>query len=482
MVGSRFARFQEHRLPQTKLIRPAYSESFRCIGSECEDTCCRGWSVPVERAAYERFKILPASSLHALIDASVELTPEGPTGKNGSGPEGFAKFRMTESNQCPLLTEDRLCRIHAEAGEEFLPHACQTYPRIVRSIGDAKEIALALSCPEAARLVLLNPDLLGPAEQVAVRTEDAGTGEGASWLPLHFWAIRETALKLVRNRAYPLWQRLFLLGTLCRRLDAVATGEVQRDVASVLEDFEAAVALGTLRTEMETLPADPAAHMDVLLRLAGLMLHRSNVRQRFVECINAFTAGIGNGPGVTMETLTTGYRLAQERHFSRFVDLHPYILENYLINTIFRCQFPFGSEGMKEGATPSMTREFATLTAQFALMKGLLVGVAGFYGTAFSVEHVVHTVQSASKHFDHHPEFLRLAFELLVESKMDDARGLTILLRDAEPGPVSSSARPSSPGTDAPGSQAERQASGPLSASDPTLPVPPLHAHGARQG
>jgi len=470
-------------LPQTKLIRPAYSESFRCIASECEDTCCRGWNVPVESAACERFKILPAGPLHALIDASLELTPKGPADKSGLGLEGFAKFRMTASNQCPMLTEGRLCRIQAEAGEEFLPHACATYPRIVRSIGGAREISLALSCPEAARLVLLDPDLLGPAEQAAVQMEDADSGEGASWLPPYFWAIRETALKLVRNRTYPLWQRLFLLGTLCRRLDAVAQGEVQRDAASVLADFEAVVALGTLRAEMETLPADPAGHMDVLLRLAGLMLHRSNVRPRFVECVNAFTTGIGNVPGVTMEILTTGYRLAYESHFVPFFELHPYILENYLINTIFRCQFPFGSEGMKEGATPSMTREFATLTAQYALMKGLLVGVAGFHGEAFSNEHVVHTVQSASKHFDHHPEFLNLAYELLVESRMDDARGLTILLRDAEPKPASAAAMPASPGTQAQGSQVERQASTPdrLEATDPSLPVPPLHAHGARQ-
>ncbi len=469
-------------MSETKLIRPAYSESFRCIGSECEDTCCRGWSVPIEPAAYEKFKILPAGPLHTLIDASIELTPEGPTGKNGSGPDGFAKFRMTESNQCPLLTEDRLCRIHAEVGEAFLPYACATYPRIVHSIGDSKETSLALSCPEAARLVLLDPNLLGPAEEAAVPSEEGEPRSGASWLPPHFWAIRETMLALVRNRAYPLWQRLFLLGTLCRRLDAIAKGEVQRDVAAVLEDFGAAAALGTLRAEMESLPADPAAHMDVLLRLAGLMLHRSNVRPRFVECINAFTTGIGNGPGVTLETLIAGYRLAHDRFYAPFFELHPYILENYLINTIFRCWFPFGKEGMKEGATPSMAREFAALTAQFALTKGLLVGVAGFHGEAFSDEHVVHTVQSSSKHFDHHPEFLNLAYELLVESKMDDARGLTILLREAEP--VSEAARSASPGTHAPGPQAERPASTPdlLEASDPHLPAPPLPVHGARQG
>jgi lysine-N-methylase len=182
-----------------------------------------------------------------------------------------------------------------------------------------------------------------------------------------------------------------------------------------------------------------------VLRLAGMMLNKSNVRPRFVECIHAFTAGIGNGPGATLESLTENYTVAHDKYYEPFLALHPHIMENYLINTIFRCQFPFGKEGMKAGAQPSMTREYALLTAQFALMKGLLIGVAGFHREAFSAPHVVHTVQAASKHFEHHPEFLNLAHQLLVDNQMDGARGLAILLRNSDsnaasdgPGPASS--------------------------------------------
>jgi lysine-N-methylase len=184
---------------------------------------------------------------------------------------------------------------------------------------------------------------------------------------------------------------------------------------------------------METLPIDRSAQLDVVLRLAGLLLHRSNIRPRFIECIQAFTAGIGNGPGATLESLTGHYALAHDRHYAPFFERHPQILENYLINTVIRCQFPFGRDGMKPEATPSLAREYALLTAQFALMKGLLIGVAGYHREAFSTAHVVHTVQAAGKHFEHHPEFLNQTHALLVESQMEGARGLAILLRNAEP-------------------------------------------------
>jgi lysine-N-methylase len=428
----------------------AYAGSFRCIGPACEDTCCQGWSVPIDQAAFEKYQHLPASPLRTLIDASILPMPEGAKSAN------FAKIQMNSANQCPLLGEDRLCRIQAELGESFLSHACATYPRTAHSIGGVAETALSLSCPEAARLVLLNPDLL-LRQRLEVAEEDGREFAGApaadgppSLLPW-FWSIRQVVLALVANRAYPLWQRLFLLGVFCRRLDSISKGELDRSVPAFLGDFEATVASGALLNVMETLPLDSAAQLDVVLRLAGMLLHRSNVRPRFVECVQAFTAGIGNGPGATLESLAANYAAAHDRYYASFFDRHPHILENYLANTILMRRFPFGKGDAPAEAPLSMAREYALLAAQFALIKGFLIGVAGFHREAFSAVHVVHTVQAASKHFEHHPEFLRLAYELLVESRMDGARGLAILLRNEEP----KRPRPASPEIHAPAPQAE---------------------------
>jgi lysine-N-methylase len=182
---------------------------------------------------------------------------------------------------------------------------------------------------------------------------------------------------------------------------------------------------------METLPADPALQLDMVLQLAGMVLKHSTFPPRFVECIEAFKVGIGNGPGATLESLTAHYTEAHDQFYAPFFDRHPYILENYLINLIVRSQFPL-REAMQPGASPSMAREYALLTAQFALMKGLLIGVAGCHRETFSTDHVVHAVQSASRHFEHHPDFLSQAHALLVESQMDGARGLAVLLRNAD--------------------------------------------------
>jgi lysine-N-methylase len=177
------------------------------------------------------------------IDASdtrTALNAEGCKEAASAAAGVFARIRMNDSNQCPMLSEARLCRIQAELGEGLLSHACATYPRIVLATGCEEERALTLSCPEAARLVLLTPDLLGigisaQPDLPAVEEDAATAGEGgAGALPPYFWTMREVVLALIQNRAYPLWQRLFLLGVLCRRLDSITKGELNRSIPEFL--------------------------------------------------------------------------------------------------------------------------------------------------------------------------------------------------------------------------------------------------------
>ena len=420
---------QEQPLRNSRLMRPEYSAQFRCIGPECEDTCCIGWTVPVDEPAWQKYKSLPAGPLRTQLDACLELTPDNPN------PAHFAIIRMSPSHQCPMLLESRLCRIQAEIGEEFLCRTCATYPRIVSTIDNLEEKALSLSCPEAARLVLLDPGLLEsgllPPQSSGgyEMTWDDSPREDRKLLPF-FWPIREFVFSLLANRVYPLWQRMFLLGSFCRRLRAVACGEADRGVAELLRDFPAAVASGKLRAAMETIPPDLALQLDMVLHLAGLCRDRAMIGPRFIECLEAFKSGIGVHPEATMKNLIDGYAVAFERYYAPFFAAHPHILENLLANTVFRRQFPFGTKDGKVDPEPDPAREFALLATQFALIKGLLIGVAGHWQQQFSAAHVVHAVQSASKHFEHHPQFLDRVHHLLVSTGRDNPQAITMLLRN----------------------------------------------------
>jgi lysine-N-methylase len=313
----------------------------------------------------------------------------------------------------------------------------------VNKIDGSEEKALTLSCPEAARLVLLSPDLLhGDAGSHLLRTAEEMVlpalrgpaqrepAQRPVAMLAHFWPLRAFVLGLLTHREYAVWQRLFLLGVFTRRVSALARGELDRGLDEVMKDFAAAVDSGMLRGAMDSIQADLPLQLDMVLRLAGLRLPRTHVGQRFLDTVEEFKSGIGNGPGATMESLTAKYAEAHERWYAPFFAAHPHVLENMLVNAVFRSLFPFGRKSGEPNAVLDMEREFALLATQFALMKGLLIGVAGHCREAFGAEHVVKTVQAASKHFEHHPGFLDEAYGLLVGRKLDNARGLTMLVRN----------------------------------------------------
>ncbi len=243
-------------MPTPPPTHSAFPETFRCIGSACEDICCQGWNIPIDRATYEKYQNLPASPLSTLISATIPAPPTQTSEETG-GAWNFAQIRIAPNSYCPLLNSERLCSIHAELGHDMLSYSCATYPRIVHEIGGMKDTALALSCPEAARLVLLSPNLPASGSR-GVREHPDGNADA---LPPSFLAIRGSVLDLIRMRSYPLWQRMFLLGLLCRRLDSIARGELNRSVLEFLGAFKRVVATGSLRPAMATLPEDRSAQL-----------------------------------------------------------------------------------------------------------------------------------------------------------------------------------------------------------------------------
>jgi len=401
---------------------PSYATRFVCIGGACEDTCCSGWTVPVDQAAVEGFEQRTDGPLkHAIANVLERQTPPSPH---------FAIIRMNETNSCPLLASTGLCRIHAEWGEDALPTTCHQYPRYKQSLNGHEEMALALSCPEAVRLVLFTSDLLGPE---GAKLKGIGQPDVYANQPLHVWADRIRALMLwlvAGNHDYPLWQRLFIIRLLCHRLDHLRETGTEHATPLLLAEIESSVASGSLRPALDQLPNATEAQLDLVLQLAGLMLQHSNLSARFLECVQAFTTGLGNSPTATLPDLAMGYETARERWFDPFLARHPQMLENWLVNAIIRHRFPFGWQSKEEHAPTTAVQEFDGLAANFALMRGMLIGVAGYHKENFSAAHVVHTVQSASKHFEHHPDFLPKARTLLAETGMATARGLALLLNE----------------------------------------------------
>lgn len=125
--------------------RPDYYTHFHCLGGSCPDTCCRDWSVVPDEAALADYAAAPAP-LGERIAQNLVTDEDGDT-----------CFRLDEQGLCALLTPGGLCAIQKDWGEGHLCAHCAAYPRFTEEFGCLTETALAISCPEAARLLFEAP-------------------------------------------------------------------------------------------------------------------------------------------------------------------------------------------------------------------------------------------------------------------------------------------------------------------------------------
>ena len=409
-------------------IRPSYAGAFRCTGTECEDTCCREWTVNIDRQTYEKYQSLPdiqprLQECMVIKDAPTELE--------------YARIQYTPSGVCPFLSPERLCEIHKKYGGEYLSRICATYPRNTIAVVGVGETSVALSCPEAARLVLLNPRLLPEADasstharyrQFLLNKAPAAASNGD---PLaFFFPLRSFIVALLKDPRYPLWQRLFILGQFCARLQELAAAGQTGLIPKLLHDYAEIIMEKKLREPMDRIPVHPVPQLEVAGKF-GLRANRNPHYASFNECLDEFMRGIQFDPALPLENCVPAYSEACARYYRPFMDAHPFLLENYLVDFVLSQCFPLSRDPKARNQLVLVDAQvvYFMLCIHFAVIQAMLIGIAGYHREAFGAKHVVRLIYSFTRVTDHCPGFLQEVQTSLKDANLMNSSGMALLLK-----------------------------------------------------
>jgi lysine-N-methylase len=409
-----------------KARQPQCFDRFHCTGADCEDTCCAGWGILVDQETYEKYQNPPAHRIAArALSDLVEIHPARSSSRD------YAIFRMDEG-RCPALHQG-LCSIQQTLGEPYIPDLCSTYPRVLTMIGGALEKSFNLSCPEAARLVLSDPDAMffheSMEEQLSYRAGSVTLVAGDPDDRLH--QVRARVIDVIRERSLPLWQRIVSLEVALERLGGVDTTQA----VTILEDHLRNLRQGSFNDTFGVRKGDPSFQLETTLELAVMRIGSDYAAPRFIECYSDFMLGLAWTPSATMEELTARYCLASETHFLPFVRRHEHLFENYLINYIFRTNFPYrcklpGQKFAIDSGSESLRNALLRLSLHYAMMRTLLIGMAALYKDRLSIDHAVKLVQSYSKTFLHTGQFETVAIEYLEKNFEGPMNRIAVLVMD----------------------------------------------------
>lgn len=173
---------------------PDYYKEFHCLADKCEDTCCAGWQIVIDRKSLAKYR-REKSDFGKRLRKSIHWI---------SG-----TFKQPEDKRCALLNHDNLCDMQLHLGEGSLCKTCSRYPRHMEEFENVREITLSVSCPEAARI------LLKKEEPVTFLTfEKEGAKEDEDYDPFLYSMLveaREVMRKILQNRELSLELRAGLI-------------------------------------------------------------------------------------------------------------------------------------------------------------------------------------------------------------------------------------------------------------------------------
>ena len=398
-----------------------YLSQFSCIGGICEDNCCIGWDVDIDLATYQKYQKVSDPELKALYKSKIKPYPYF-----FSEDVDYARVKLGKNKRCPFLNDEGLCKTQAKLGEALLSNVCATYPRMTNAIDGVLENTLTLSCPVAAKLVLLQPEGLywvdnpAPPQRIIVNLSIQTDAPEYKKHPVrYFHSLRALSITLLTDRKYPVWQRLYHLGLAFEAFSEAVEGKRVSELPKLIQSFEEKHLSGNWGPLPGLSPLEAAATQlhrvdDLIERLKVFTEIDSH---RFVAHTKTYQKSFQQA-SKNKKSKPGAYLSLHERYSNDFEKNHGYILENYLVNFVYKNLFPFTeSENLFEAYT--------MLALRFVMIRTYLVALSA---NPLSPEQAASFIQVFAKTVEHHKRFSEDTLSVLRSEQLNNLRYMEALI------------------------------------------------------
>ncbi len=410
-------------------VAPKYMESFQCIGSQCEENCCHGWTVTIDKQTFKKYRTIEIRDLRDKLKSLVEVAEN-----NNHNDANYAKVKLNDQGACPFLDAQSLCEIQGKLGEDYLSKTCATYPRNYIFKNEAISLYGSLSCPEAARKALLIEDAMQPIKMVLPfpNAQAVHFVNGVNFDPKQLNVLCElsdyiydAACYIVRYSAFRSWEAMVVLGLMVQKIDQFIKEQAYETAkASTIErliQFTNPDYLAQAGAFAKTIVVDRSKQMMLLRGVLSVYftknLPRSSYKQTILDAMEGLQYDENDIAGSEAR-----YCEAEAKWFTPFDETHPHLLKNYLLNDLAKNIFPIGK-------ARGLETEFIDLAVRYSLIKMTLVGIAAFRKDQFNEADYVRVIYTFSRNIEHNPKFIAEILSLLEQEGLRNIAAATLMMR-----------------------------------------------------
>lgn len=375
---------------KVNMFMPKYMLTFKCVGSECVDTCCAGWDINIDEDTYKKY---------AGSTGSLKSLVEGKFVENKSSSDYFNKGFMIlkENNKCPFLNDNLLCDIHGGIGEENLCITCKRFPRVYNIIDEVYEKSGLPSCEEICTMAFLNKEKMefieceqeiNESDIEIRRIIDTEVFEETDSLLQYFWDIRVNSINIIQNRDFSIEERLSILKGFYNKIEELHSNYNLEEIEEVLEEYsENKIDFDS--SEVLSLSVDNEFYLNILNEELV-----NNIRSiRLKECVKEYKESILSISDITKY-------INEETNLLEEMEKYSYIFENYLVNQIFKDLIPFNKG-------ENLNLSINILINSYRIIKAYTIGIA-LNNKKINEDLIIRVIQSLSKDIEHNKVFKNL--------------------------------------------------------------------------
>ncbi len=162
--------------------------------------------------------------------------------------------------------------------------------------------------------------------------------------------------------------------------------------------------------------------MELVKEMADQRFLQGVTNQRYKDCYKEMLIGLKYITGTPFSEVAETYPEIYQTFYKPFMDEHEYILENYLVNYVYKNLFPFSG-------FPALFDNYVILVIYYAIIKLHLIGMSGFY-KGLNTDLAIKLIQSFSKTVEHNKLFVKGLFDLLKKNDFTTMAYMTILIKN----------------------------------------------------
>lgn len=405
-----------------RILKPHYLQKFSCIGQKCEDNCCYGWGVYIDKDTFYKYRNINNVELKNDLRKNVSRNRSTPNN------EAYGKLKMDKNCKC-VFQEDGLCKIQKVMGAEYLSNVCSTYPRMSNIVDGVIETSATVSCPEIARLALLNPDIMEfdefedqkTTKKIIVKEINSKNIRNENNIIKYFWNLRVFSISLVQNRQYKLWERLILLGLFCKAVQNEIDNEKIESIPKVISLYENIIKDISIKEEIKNISSKSMVQINIIKKINDSRLMGQVPSKLYLKCVEEFLNGLQIYETSNIEDISPKYDKAYKLYYEPYFKDHEYILENYLVNYMFRNLFPFNSNG-------NIFDDYCKLVIHYSLIKMMLIGMSAYH-KKLEDEIVIKLIYSFSRTIEH-TNTVNDVFSDFKEQKFDNMAFMSVFIKN----------------------------------------------------